>query len=318
MKTFIFIPDTNKKAGLGHLFRCFKYSNFVNPKYEIIFLVKKNFSKKYLIKKNFKNIKIKYIFFSNLHNVLNSIKKKYEYVVTFLDTYNSNIRNINFKEFSKKHINILDFKTKCNSDHIIDHTFGRKYNYHGNKKILIGVKNFPICSKLKFQNRNIILINFGSIKNKNLIKKSLILIKNIKLNKSIKIVIINKFYSKKDSQFIKLENKIIHYKFITNIEKLYQKTLFSIGACGISLYERCFYNIPCVSKSVALNQSYNFKNFLNHNCILDFDKIVSLSLQKSINHDKFLNKTNKIEKNLKKYFDYKKNIKHLNKVFNRF
>ena len=39
MKTFIFIPDTNKKAGLGHLYRCFKYSNFVNKKYKIIFLI---------------------------------------------------------------------------------------------------------------------------------------------------------------------------------------------------------------------------------------------------------------------------------------
>ena len=71
MKTFIFIPDTNKKAGLGHIFRCFGYSNFVNEKFEIIFLVKKNFDKKYLIKKNFKNIKIRYIFFSNLINTLN-------------------------------------------------------------------------------------------------------------------------------------------------------------------------------------------------------------------------------------------------------
>ena len=66
MKTFIFIPDTNKKAGLGHISRCFSYSNFVNKKFEIIFLVKKNFDKKYLIKKNFKNIKIRYIFFQTL------------------------------------------------------------------------------------------------------------------------------------------------------------------------------------------------------------------------------------------------------------
>lgn len=318
MKTFIFIPDTNKKAGLGHIFRCFGYSNFVNEKFEIIFLVKKNFDKKYLIKKNFKNIKIRYIFFSNLINTLNLIKKKYEHIITFLDTYNSKIRSIKFEEYSKLHINILDYKTKCKSNYIIDHTFGRKDHYHNNKKSLIGVKNFPIYKKLKFIDRNTILINFGSTKSKFLIRKSLLFIKNLKLNKSMKIVIIDNFFSKKDYKNINLKNKIILYKFINNIEKIYQNTLFAFGACGISLYEKCFFNIPSISKSVADNQSYNFRNFRSKNCILDYNKVVRFPLQKGYNHDKFYNEVAKVENNLKKYFDYKKNKKHLHKIFNKF
>ena len=190
MKTFIFIPDTNKKAGLGHLYRCFKYSNFVNKKYKIIFLINKNFNKKHLIKKNRKNQKVEYFFFSNLQNTFGLLKPKYKNIITFIDTYNSKIRNIKFKKFSKKHINVLDFKTKCESDYIIDHTFRRKVNYHKkNKKtkINIGLQNFPIFNKLILSKRNLILINFGSIKNKVLIKKSLLFIKDLKLNKSYKI-----------------------------------------------------------------------------------------------------------------------------------
>ena len=75
------------------------------------------------------------IFFSNLKTSLDLIKTDYDYIVTFLDTYNSKIRGIDFNKFSNKHVVILDFKTKCKSDFTIDHTFGRNYNYHKNKKI---------------------------------------------------------------------------------------------------------------------------------------------------------------------------------------
>lgn len=318
MKTFIFIPDTNKKAGLGHLSRCYKYSNFVSKNYEIIFLIKKNFNKKFLIKKNLKNRKIRYIFFSNLKTSLDLIKTDYDYIVTFLDTYNSKIRGIDFNKFSNKHVVILDFKTKCKSDFTIDHTFGRNYNYHKNKKILIGVKNFPIYSKLKFKNRDSILINFGSIKSNYLINRALLFLQNLKIDKSLKIIIINKFFTKKKNLVINLKNKIIYYTFVDDIKKIYQRTLFAIGACGISLYEKSFSEIPCISKSVARNQSYNFKNFYAKNCILNFDKVVKLPLPKRYNYESLSSDIVDIEYNLKKYFDYKINKKHLKRLFKKF
>tara|TARA_B110000858_G_C17757867_1_gene453002 strand:- start:211 stop:1176 length:966 start_codon:yes stop_codon:yes gene_type:complete len=321
MKTFIFIPDTNKKAGLGHLYRCFKYSNFINQKYEIIFLINKNFDKTYLIKKNYQNIKIKYVFFSSITSTLNMLYLKYQNIITFLDTYNSKIRNINFKKFSKKHINILDYKVACKADFIIDHTFNRKIDYHKIniiKKISIGHQNFPVYKKVIFSDRKLILINFGSIKSKQLIRKSLLFLKSLNLNRSYKIIIIDNSFLMKNILDIKLKNKIIHYKFIMNIEEIYKKTFFTIGACGISLYERCFYNIPSISKCVAKNQNYNFKNFLMKKCILDFDKITKLPFHKSFNNDSFFKQINKVENNTKKYFDYKKNKKHLYNLFNKF
>ena len=96
MKTFIFIPDTNRKAGLGHLHRCYKYSNFISKNHKVIFLINKNFDKKYLKKKN------NYIFFSSLKNTLDKMSVKYKNIVFFLDTYNKKIQNLHYKKFSKR------------------------------------------------------------------------------------------------------------------------------------------------------------------------------------------------------------------------
>ena len=319
MKTFIFIPDTNDAAGLGHLYRCFKYSNFVKQNYEIIFLINKNFNKKYLAKKNKR--KIKYIFFSNLESSLSLLSLKYKNIITFLDTYNSKLRNIKFKNYSNKHINILDYKAKCNSDYIIDHTFTREKKFHKvNKqsKINTGIENFPVLKKINFPKKNLILINFGSVKNKTLILKSLYLLKKLNLGIYYKIIIVDKFFSKTNISNIKLKNKIFYYKFLTDIDRIYKKTFFAIGGCGISLYERCFYNIPTIAKCVANNQSYNFKNFYSRGCILDFDKVVKLNTKKTISIDNFLNNLRKTSKNTMKHFKYKINQKHLQNLFNKF
>ena len=321
MKTFIFIPDTTKKAGLGHLFRCFKYSNFVKKNYIIAFLINENFNKKFLIDRNLNGIKIKYIFYSSINSALVSLSHKYKNIITFVDTYNSKIHKIDFKKISNKHISILDFKIKSDSDFIIDHAFDRKINFYEtnkNQKVSVGLKNFPVFQKVIFSERNLILINFGSVKNKLLIKKSLLFLKNLKLNKLYKIIIIDKYISKKYINSFKLKNRIIHYKFVKNIEEIYKNTFFSIGACGISLYEKCFFKIPSIVKSVAKNQSNNFKSFYSKGCILDFNKIIKLNGKKTSHSIKFFKEINKTENAIKMYFNYKKNKNYLYKLFNKF
>ena len=316
MKTFIFIPDTNRKAGLGHLHRCYKYSNFISKNHKVIFLISKNFNKKFLKKKN------NYIFFSSLKNTLKKMSVKYKNIVVFLDTYNKKIQNLHYKKFSRKSIAVLDFKSKNKFSCVIDHTFGRKPSFHfkngEGSSFHVGHENFPVYKKLKFQKRNIVLINFGSTKNKKLIQKSLIFLKNLNLDKSYKIVVINEFISKKNLSSIKLKNKIIQYQYFKNLEKIYKKTFFSIGACGISLYEKCFFNIPSVSKCVAINQFYNFKNFYSKGCILSFDRIIEMNMKKSINRDKFFKEIRKVEFTTKKYFIFKKNYAKIKKIFKNF
>ena len=318
MKTYIFIPDTDKNAGLGHLFRCLKYSNFIKKPHKIIFLINKDFNKSFLIDKNLNKRKINFIFFTNLKKTLHNLKFSNKNVISFLDSYNRSLQNFSFKDFSKKHINILDFKMKFKSDYAIDHTFKRKITYYTNSdKIAVGIKNFPIFKKLSILKRDFILINFGSVNDKLLIHKSLNFLEKIKLDKIFKIIIISKNASRKNFLNIELKNKIIFHKFVKDIDKIYQRTFFSFGACGISLYDRCYYNIPSICKCLAKNQDFNFKNFLSNGCILDFDRVIKLKVNESDEKRFFFKNILKIKKNIYKNFNYKKNKKHLTAFFKK-
>ena len=319
MNTYIFIPDTDKKAGLGHLFRCLKYSNFVKKPHKIIFLIKYGFKKKYLINRNLNKIKINYIFFKNLKNQLKILKEKNKNIITFLDSYNRDLQKSNFQNFSNKHVNILDFKMHYKSDYTIDHTFKRKAKYHYNysTKIFLGVKNFPISNRLLFLKKEIILINFGSVNDELLIKKSLIFLKKLKLSRNFRIVIISRTLTKRNFDKIKIENKIIFHKFIKNIDEIYRKTFFSFGACGISLYDKCFYNIPSISKCLAKNQYFNFKNFSANGCILDFDRVTKMNVKENIKKNNFLKSILKTKQNIRLNFDYRKNKKNLAVMFKK-
>jgi len=317
MNTCIFIPDTNKNVGLGHYFRCFKYSNYIKQNLKIIFLINKNFNKKYLKKKNYFNNKINYIFYNSLKKTLIEIKKIKGTKTLILDSYNQYIHKINFKPFFYKHINILDFKIKTKCDYIIDHTFKRKKNFYKNikSKNYLGVSYFPIYRKINKLEKRIILIDFGSINNKDLIKSSIEFVKKLKLGSKYKIVVINKYINNKPSFTEKYKQDVSFYSYVKNIDHLYQKTFFSIGACGISLYEKCFYNIPSISKCVAVNQKYNFINFSKNHCIMNFDKIIKKNYNTTSKYNIFYNELKKTKKNIKKNFNLKKNKKKLITLF---
>jgi len=318
MKTFIFIPDTNQSAGLGHLFRCYQYSNLAGKKSNIFFLIHKKFDTKYLKYSNSQSNKINYIFYTDIRKSLDILKNKNDEIYTILDSYNKKLHFIDFGIYSNKHLAILDFKIKNKADYILDHTFKRKRNFYSTEsgnKIYTGHNYFPIFKKIYLKKRNIILINFGSIKNKNLILKSLTFIKNLNLHLSFKIVIINKFFNEKDLSGCNIDHEVICYKFCKNIDVIYQKIFFSIGACGISLYEKCFYHIPSISKCVAENQRFNFINFNTSNCILDFDEIMQVDLKKNKNKNVVLKRISHLEKTLKKKFNIGKNKIYLNKIF---
>lgn len=300
MKTFIFFPDTTDKAGLGHLNRCYKYSEFLDKK-KTLFLIQKGFPKRYL------KPKINYFFYDNI----NSIFKKINYGLTktfFLDTYDLKIQKRFLKLFKKKLYIVLDFKSRINFPRIIDHTFGRKKGFHKKKReqiINVGHKYFPIRKKFQFKKRNIILIDFGSIKNHKLIKKCLFHIKRLDLQTQHTIIIINKFFLKNDIQATLSKKNIKVFKYVKNINSIYQRTLFSIGACGISLYEKSFYHIPTISTPVAKNQVYNYKNFSKKKCMLKLNDF--FKSKNTFDKSKFFIKLKKVEKNLKHNFNIKMN-----------
>lgn len=318
MKTFVFIPDTKHDAGLGHLYRCYKYCNFINKKDKIIFLINKKFNKNFLIKENNNFNKIKYFFYNDLTKELKKIKLYYKSIYIFLDSYQKKIHKINFKLYSVKCIKILDFQFKSKADFIIDHTFKRKKNFHKKNigsKIFVGHKFFPIHILKKNEKRDTILINFGSIKNIKLIIESLIFIDNLNLEFIKKIIIINNFVTKKNIPYLKISKKIFILKFTNNLEKFYRKSFFTIGACGISLYEKSFYNIPSISICVARNQNFNFQNFLSSRLILDLNKILNYNFKTKSNINKFLKSLHNLEIRLKKKFKYQENTKVIKKFF---
>lgn len=315
MKEFIFIPDTNKNSGLGHFFRCLSYSKFINSKNKITFFIKKNFNKKYLKKKS----NIKYCYYDVLNSINTYLKNcKSSSKIIIIDSYKKKIHNNNFNKKYKKKISILDFKMSSNSDLVIDHTFNRNKNFHkkiANQKILVGQNFFPFFVYPKKKKRNIILINFGSVKKDKLIKESLLFISKLKLSKNYKIVLINNMIN---SNFLKnlkpiSRHKIYHKDFITNMNKIYEKTFFSIGACGISLYERSFFNIPSICISAANNQNYNYKNFYSKNCLLKYNDIIYNDLDKK----KFEVKISKVSRNLSIYFSPIRNNFNLKQLFKK-
>jgi len=317
MKGFLFVPDFNKKSGLGHLHRCLKYSHFVNKKYKIIFLIHKRYKKK--ISEIKFNKKIQFFFFNKLENSLKTIKKKYENFSVFVDSYSLKILNINYKKFAQKYMAILDNKMKTDADQIINHTFGLNNNFYNNlnnkKKISVGLKNFPITDKIKSKKKDTILINFGSANDILLIKKSLTFLNKLNLNRNFKIVIISKFYTNKNIDNVIVRNKIKYFKYVKKINKIYEKTFFSFGACGISLYEKSFFKIPTIAVCAAKNQARNFNNFYSKGCILNFNAVIKIKLKNKNSKDEFFNNLNNVKKKLNKYFIINKNIQHLKNIF---
>ena len=128
MKAYIFIPDTDKKAGFGHLKRSINLSLYVPKKDKVFIFIKNSFPKTILNKMKRKDIK--FLIYKKLNEKLFlSLKKKYE-LIAILDSYNKKLHNLTFKNIFSKKISIIDFKIKNNSQVNIDHTFGRKNRFH--------------------------------------------------------------------------------------------------------------------------------------------------------------------------------------------
>ena len=68
-----------------------------------------------------------------------------------------------------------------------------------NQKIYLGHNFFPIRPiKKNREIKNIILINFGTFKNKIIFEKSLFFLRQLNIKKNLKIVLINQYLKKKD------------------------------------------------------------------------------------------------------------------------
>lgn len=305
-KKIFFIPDLSNKSGLGHYFRCLKYSNFFKEKFVTYILIEKNKSKQNLL---FKKKNNKFIFFNNLESKIRSLLNKEN--LFFIDSYNTKkIKLIN--RLTKNTITTADKLMKLNSKYIIDHTFLRNKEDHkkNNLKSIIYSNHlyFPFIDKKFLKTKKYIMINFGTNNSINDILNVIKFVKRLKLDSKYKILIIDKNFK---LNLLKKYNikKIKLINYTNNLDNYYSKTFICFGACGISLYERAFNGIPSICKPIVKNQIYNYKNFLRKKCILDYNSIIT---NKKLRIDEFNYLLLKTTKKLNFYFSIKKQIKKIN------
>ena len=305
-KSLFFIPDLNSKSGFGHYNRCLQFSKFFKKKFKIFFLIEKNKSSASFFS-NKKNKKI--IFYKDLKKFVE--KLSFENNFFFIDSYN--IKRIKLlKKLSSNIISTADYIEKINSKYLIDHTFLRKRGDHikknPNSKIYTSQLLFPFTGNFQKKSKKYIMINFGTHESKKDILTSINFIHKLNLHLKYKILIIDKKFNVDLLHKYKLKN-ISLIRYSNRLNNYYAKTFLCFGACGISLYERSFYNIPSICKPVAKNQMFNYKNFLKKKCIIDFKFII---FDKKITLFKFKNILYNIKKNLRYHFSTKKQIMQLN------
>ena len=137
-------------------------------------------------------------------------------------------------------------------------------------KCYIGVSFFPFKKiPKKNKKKNIILINFGGVRDINLIIKSLKIIKKMGFKKKI-LIISNYFSIKKIPKYCSHFNIQI-IRFVKNLNHIYKHTFLSFGSSGISLYEKISFQIPSICAFVAENQINNYRNFSKSNLIIKLE-----------------------------------------------
>lgn len=154
------------------------------------------------------------------------------------------------------------------------------------------------------------MINFGTHNSEKDILVSVKLILKLNLHLKYKIIIIDKKFNIELLKKFELNN-ISLIRYSNKLNDYYSKTYLCFGACGISLYERSFYNIPSICKPIAKNQMFNYRNFLRKKCLINFNDIIS---NKKITLFKLINILYKTKKNLRYYFSTKEQIMQLNKL----
>ena len=297
---YYFFPEINKNSGYGHFFRVIKYSYYLRGK--IFFILKSKISKKLMYQ-----LKSKKIEFISLKN-LKQIKKSNSYLI--IDSYSTIPRTLRKIKFRKIFL-ISDKKPiKNKSDVIVDHTFGRKIKFYDKEiskgiKCFVGVNYFPFGIKKKKINKDFILINFGSVNDKKLIQKSLKIA--TKFNEYT-IFILSESFSAKDLSKEYLKNKIIIKKYVSDMRDIYKRTIFSIGSCGISLYEKIFHNIPCICSQVIGNQKNNYINFHKKGLIIKLSDALKMDIKRIKEKLKLIEKKSFVVRNynynkIKKIFE---------------
>ena len=266
-----FKTDANEQIGSGHLQRCLNLAEFLKNKHKVTFIFCD--TPKLILKEIKKNFKI--IVFKDNKNILNNAKKffkKKDHNYLILDDYSVNYhweKSISYY-FSKVLVigDHLDRKHHCDfylNQNIIDSKsqeyISKKFS---NIKCLLGPKyalldkrylKYSRKEKIRDSLKNII-ISFGGSDRENLTAKVLDVLSQKKFNKFNIKVAIGKNYKYFDDLIkkYKTNKKIIFYKGLNSLANINHNSDLSIGAGGITTWERLCLSLPSLVFQVSDNQ----------------------------------------------------------------
>ncbi len=307
---FFFKTNANEHIGSGHLQRCVNLARILKDKNQIYFLLTE--TSDLIIRKLRREFKI--INFKNDKEILVKAKKTFKKrndSFLIIDDYSIKyeweklISNFFYKtlvisdDLSKKHYcdlylnqNILDIRS------IKKKLKKYKENYFLGPKYALLDKNYSQLSKKKVKKssklKNII-ITFGGSDKENLTERVLEVIATKKYNFNISVILGNSYqylYELK-KKFEKFKNITFH-KNLKSLAKIYYNSDLSIGAGGISSWERACLKIPSLVFQVSENQKITINNLKKKKMIIFAGE------EKNFNKNKFEKQILFIKKNFNK------------------
>ena len=262
-KVFFFLVVCNSDVGLGHFYRCLKYSKILKKAgYESFFLIDFNKMNLELINKNkIKNFKfVDYKLLKKNHlSFLNSYK------ILIFDIYKIRLKDIkNLKKLFHKVGYIDDLGKNYKVDFVINYFITKDIYSYRSKTKLLGYKYAPMLEKkidiLKNNKRTFrILISFGAMDHYNLSEKIIEICNNPKFEFYL---VIGPYYKNKYSLIKKYRyyNNIKIFISPSGLDSLLKKSDLVICAGGLTVYESLQYGKKTIS--IILWKNQNFTKFL--------------------------------------------------------
>ena len=326
-----FFFNFEKSVGGGHFWRCLNLAKKIQTPDKIIYFFSNIKDKKFLLlleKNNFKHVEI---FEKKKDKLINKLTQKIKYTNIknlIIDNYKINYSDEkNIKKVVKKLVVIDDHINKKHfCDLFINNNFLSKEAKikikKKNPKIKLAIgNNFSIVPNSKNKKKSYlkksinvknIFVFFGSSDNTDETSK---ILKVSNFFPSIKFNIIIGNFNKNIKKFMKEKKKIKNVKFFFNLDNeqiinLIKKNDLAIGAGGINMIERLYFNLPSLVICVADNQENASEYLKNQNSILYLGK------SKNVSSHKIKNNLENIIKNKKKFKILKKNTLKYSLSFN--
>lgn len=325
-----FFLNFEKSVGGGHFWRCFNLAKKLKKTGRDFYFfsnIKNKFFLTMLKKNNFKHIEI---FEKDKKKLIKKLIEKNTYLMIsnlIIDNYKINFHDEKkIKTVIKRLIVIDDHDNKRHyCDLFINNNFlskeSKKKIKENNPKINLAIgHNYSIVNNIKAQknlifkrSKNIknIFVFFGSSDNTNETSKILKIVDFFPL---IKFNIIIGNFNKNSLKFKKIEKTKKNIKFYFNLNNtkiinLIKKNDLAIGAGGVNMIERLYFNLPSFVICVANNQKKGTEYLHNAKSVLYLGKSKNVSSQKikdnlkSLINDKkrfeiFKKNTSKISLNL--------------------